>query len=144
MPAKDTCHVAVRNALEKDGWLITHDPYRLIIGRKRTYIDLAAELPLAAERDGQKIAVEIKGFLGDSELDDLEKALGQYGLYRVTLKKREPERRLYLAVPEKVRALLLDETDFRDTLHELKVNLLFFQVEQEVITEWMPVETIPP
>ncbi len=29
MPAKDTYHDAVRHALVKDGWTITHDPFTI-------------------------------------------------------------------------------------------------------------------
>ena len=76
MPRKDTFHDAVRNALIKDGWMITHDPYLLEYNREPLYVDLGAEAPLGAEKEGRKIAVEIKSFLGNSTLDDLEDALG--------------------------------------------------------------------
>src|SRR5258708_2503832 len=103
MSAKDRFHTHVRDALIAEGWVITHDPYRLTIGRRKAFIDLGAEMPLAAEKDGRKIAVEVKSFLGPSELDDLENALGQYGVYRAILKLREPDRILYLAVPSGLR-----------------------------------------
>src|ERR671914_1261155 len=102
MPAKDIYHDAVKNALVKDGWKITHDPLRLTWGGKDMYVDLGAERLLAAEKAGQQIAVEIKSFVGDSEMDDLEKALGQYVLYRAVLAEKEPNRALYLAVPKDV------------------------------------------
>src|SRR5438128_115422 len=118
MAARDKYHGAVRNALIEDGWTITHDSYRIAIGRRRGYIDLGAEMPIAAEKEGRRIAVEVKSFLGASELDDLEHALGQYGIYRVVLQKRDPERALYLALPDDVRDLLLNEMDFQDILRE--------------------------
>jgi XisH protein len=111
MSARDKYHDAVKNALIRDGWTITHDPYRIAIGRRRGYIDLGAEMPLAAEKEGRRIAVEMRSFLGASELDDLEEALGQYGVYRVTLAKHDPGRTLYPALPADVQALLLHETD---------------------------------
>ena len=76
MPAKDIYHAAVRNALLKDGWTITHDPYTLTYGQRDVFVDLAAEKPIAAEKEGQRIAVEIKGFLGPSEVRELEVAVG--------------------------------------------------------------------
>jgi hypothetical protein len=79
MSARDKYHDAVKHALVQEGWTITHDPYRLTIGRRRGYIDLGAEMPIAAEKEGRRIAVEVKSFLGTSELDDLENALGQFG-----------------------------------------------------------------
>ena len=43
MPARDMYHDAVRNALVKDGWTITHDPFRLSWGGRDMYVDLGAE-----------------------------------------------------------------------------------------------------
>ena len=53
---------------------------------------------LAAERDGKRIAVEIKSFISRSAVHDLENALGQYVVYRSMLRRLEPDRQLYLAV----------------------------------------------
>ena len=66
MPAKDTYHHAVKNALLKDGWTITADPYFIKYEDAELYADIAAEKPIAAERQGQKIVVEIKSFIGRS------------------------------------------------------------------------------
>ncbi len=76
MPARDLYHNAVVNALVKDGWSITHDPYTLSIGFRDVYIDLGAERVIAAERGRDKIAVEIKTFQGASDIRDLEIAIG--------------------------------------------------------------------
>jgi hypothetical protein len=76
MPAKDLYHDNVCNALTKDGWTITDDPLVLSIGTRSVYIDLGAEKLIAAERDNQKIAVEIKSFLSSSPIRDLENAWG--------------------------------------------------------------------
>lgn len=51
MPAKDLYHDSVKQALIKDGWTITHDPYTLSFGQKDVFVDLAAERPLGAEKD---------------------------------------------------------------------------------------------
>jgi hypothetical protein len=50
---------------------------------------------IAAEKAYKKIVVEIKSFLDESQVVELEKALGQYGLYRRFLAKQDPERELY-------------------------------------------------
>ena len=49
MPAKDLYHEAVKNALIKDGWTITHDPLTLKIGESRLFMDLGAEQMIGAE-----------------------------------------------------------------------------------------------
>jgi hypothetical protein len=73
MPRRDIIHDAVKTALIKSGWTVTDDPYFLKYGDEDMFIDLAAERLLAAERAGQKIAVEIKSFIGRSPINDLEK-----------------------------------------------------------------------
>jgi hypothetical protein len=137
MSAKDAFHNVVRDALVAEGWTITHDPFRLSIGRRNAFVDLAAEMPFAAQMDGRKIAVEVKSFLGASALDDLENALGQYGVYRAILSLREPERTLYLAVPLPMRDLLLDERDFRHILKEFDARLIFFSATRKEPLEWI-------
>lgn len=99
MSAKDLFHEAVRKALEKEKWVITNDPLMVKFGKDKVFIDLAAERVLTAEREGEKIAVEIKSFLGESELFDYHTALGQFLNYRLVLESSEPDRTLYLAVP---------------------------------------------
>ena len=60
MSAKDKFHELVIIALEKEGWMITHDPYHIDLGFVDLYIDLGAERLLAAIKESEKIAVEIK------------------------------------------------------------------------------------
>lgn len=71
MPKLDIIHNAVKNALMKDGWTITDDPYVIQYRRTTLYADLAAERPIAAERDGQKLVIEVKSFVGASKIQDL-------------------------------------------------------------------------
>jgi len=104
MPARDYYHNTVRNALIKDGWTITHDPYRLKLTRgKNLFVDLGAERLIAAEKGIEKIAIEIKSFRSASDMKDLEEAVGQFVLYEHLLNRYEPERKLYLAIPENVK-----------------------------------------
>jgi hypothetical protein len=81
MSARDRYHDQVKNALIKDGWTITDDPLHVKWGKKDMYVDLGAERLLAAEKGERKIAVEVKSFLGPSEMADLEQAVGQYTIY---------------------------------------------------------------
>lgn len=138
MPAKDKLHGAVREALIRDGWTITDDPLRLKVQGRQLYVDLGAERLLAAERDSVTIAVEVKSFLGPSDVRDLEEALGQFALYELVLREAEPQRTLFLAVPEKSW-----RTIFSDALGELvlrarAVRLVVIDPTTEVITRWIP------
>ncbi|MGL5083914.1 MAG: element excision factor XisH family protein [Microcoleaceae cyanobacterium] len=137
MPAKDIYHDSCKQALIKDGWIITHDPYNLKIGRKDLFIDLAGEKLITAEKDTQKIAVEIKSFISPSEIRDLEMALGQYILYQNILSRIDPERTLYLAIRD-ASFLKLFEQEVGQILLENQVLKLFtFNPDQEVITRWI-------
>ena len=66
MAAKDFIHDAVKNALIKDGWVITADPFQLRFKDMNLTADLRAEKLLLARRQNQQIIVEIKSFLGKS------------------------------------------------------------------------------
>ena len=72
--------------MQKEGWHITHDPYTLRVeGIADLYIDLAAQKLVAAEREGKKIAVEIKSFIGTSKISEFHTAIGQFTNYRLAL-----------------------------------------------------------
>jgi hypothetical protein len=100
MAQLDKIHSSVKNALIKDGWTITADPFRIEFEEYRLYADLSAERPTAAIRESEKIVVEIKSFLNRSSVSDFEQALGQYLIYRRLLSKLEPETKIYLAISE--------------------------------------------
>lgn len=92
MSRKDRFHQAVRNALEKEDWLITHNPFTIQITETvRLTIDLGAEITIAAQRDQEKIAVEIKSFITDSEISEFHTALGQYLNYVQALEDEDPD-----------------------------------------------------
>lgn len=99
MSAKDIFHETVKQALEKDNWVVTDDPLKLKFGNVNFQIDLGAERVLAAQRAGEKIAVEIKSFLNLSAITDFYAALGQFFSYRLAIEAIEPDRILYMAVP---------------------------------------------
>jgi hypothetical protein len=98
--ARDRYHKAVRIALEKEGWVITHDPLVFSVGEVDMEVDLGAEAILGAERNNQKIAIEIKSFIDDSPVSAFHKARGQYENYLLGLQLFEPDRVLFLAVPK--------------------------------------------
>ncbi|MFH7243231.1 MAG: element excision factor XisH family protein [Spirulina sp.] len=138
MPAKDIYHDAVRRALQKDGWTITHDPFPLQIGKKRLSADLGAERLISAERGFQRIVVEVKSFVGQSDVRDLEQALGQYVLYRQILNEMGIERSLYLAVTQPTFNSVFTIELGQVLLKNQIVKLLVFDDESEAIVQWIP------
>ena len=137
MPRKDAFHDIVKNALVKDGWIITHDPYPLKFGEQDVYIDLGAEAPLAAEKAGRKIAVEVKSFLGRSGVTELERAIGQYVLYRSLLRREEADRSLFLALPTEAYNMVLDSVSGEELISGEAIKLVLFDVVEEAIRQWI-------
>ncbi|WP_392534988.1 XisH family protein [Nostoc sp. C117] len=138
MSAKDVFHEVVKKALQKDGWQITHDPLSISVGGVNVSIDLAAEKLIAAERKGEKIAVEVKSFLEKSSaISEFHTALGQFINYRGALRRRQPERVLYLAVPLTTYKTFF-QLDFPQAMiEENQVKMIIYDVEQEVIFKWI-------
>ncbi|MEG4457479.1 element excision factor XisH family protein [Microcoleus sp. N9_A1] len=136
MSAKDAFHEVVKNALQKDGWQITHDPYTLQAGTLELYIDLGAEKVVAAEKNGQKIAVEIKSFTGPSKISLFYTALGQFISYRAALQKQETDRILYLAVPTNVYDSFFTMGFIQSLVQQNQIHLIVYDIEQESIAQW--------
>jgi hypothetical protein len=135
--AKDKYHQLVKTLLEKDGWTITHDPYFIALGKRRGFIDLGGErIVFAAEKDSEKIAVEIKSFLGLSEVDQFEDALGQFLLYRPALKKKDPERTLWLAIPLDFYSNLFDDSYFQEVAELYDLKMIIYDEKNKEIIEW--------
>jgi XisH protein len=137
MPAKDIYHNAVKNALLKDGWTITADPYFIKYEDAELYADLAAEKPIAAQRQGQKIVVEIKSFVGRSLMYDFHGALGQYMVYRNLIQLTEPEYNLYLAIDDVVYKNFFQRKSIQVITNENKLSLMVVEMEKEEILEWI-------
>jgi len=138
VPAKDIYHETVKRALEKDGWIITHDPFPLQIGRKRLSADLGAERLINAEKGTQKIVVEVKSFVGRSDVKDLEQALGQYVLYRQVLNEMQSDRSLYLAITQPIFNSVFTIELGQVLLKNQIIKLIVFDDKSEAIVQWIP------
>lgn len=136
MSVRDKVHQQVVKALEKDGWTITHDPLKVRWKQRGLQIDLGAERLLAAQKGLELIAVEIKSFIGASDLDDLYRALGQFFLYRRALRRKEPERKLFLAIDEKTWKKLFDDQEGEGLREEAQIRLVVFDQKTEEIVLW--------
>jgi XisH protein len=137
MPAKDIYHDAVKNALIKDGWLIIADPYIIKYEDAELYADLAAEKPIAAERQGQKIVVEIKSFIGKSPMYDFHNALGQYIVYRNLIQVSEPEYNVYLAIDDTVYLNFFQRPSVQLITNQNNLRLIIVDTQQEQIVQWI-------
>ncbi|MBW4452447.1 MAG: XisH family protein [Nostoc indistinguendum CM1-VF10] len=136
MSAKDIFHDVVINGLEKEAWVITDDPLRIRAGRVDMQIDLGAKRIIAAEKGEEKIAVEIKSFISPSNISEFHTALGQFLNYRVALEEQQPERVLYLAVPQGAYNTFFNLPFVETVIGRFQVSLLVDDPNNEVILEW--------
>jgi XisH protein len=137
MSAKDKFHDLVKSALEKDRWIITDDPLRIEWGLVEVYIDLGAEKIIGAEKEGEKIAVEVKSFLGQSTISEFHTALGQFINYRFALSQEQPERILYLAIPFDTYNIFFQLPFTQAITQENKLRLLIYDVQKGEIVKWI-------
>ena len=129
-------HEAVKEALKKDRWHVTRDPLYLAVGGVEMYIDLGAEPLIAAEKEDQKIAVEVKSFLQPSTISEFHTAVGQFLNYRRALRATEPDRRLYLAVPLETYKTFFMLPFIQEGVAEYQLYLLVYDAEEQVIISW--------
>ena len=138
MAKRDIFHDAVKHALQKEAWQITHDPLSFKIEDISIQIDLAAERLITAEKGNEKIAVEVKSFVSGSAISDFHTALGQFINYRDLLKIEQPERVLFLAVPTDTYEEFFTINFVRDSLIRYQVRLIAYDPKLEEITLWQP------
>ncbi|MEH2091503.1 XisH family protein [Nostoc sp.] len=137
MSAKDIFHNTVKVALEKDGWKITHDPLFFKLSEQiRIKIDLGAQKLISAEKDKQKIAVEVKSFIGVSAISEFHTAIGQFLNYRVALEQKDSERVLYLAISQDIYQEFFIDSFIQSVLERYEIKLFVFHVQKQEIVLW--------
>jgi len=82
--------------------------------------------------------VEIKSFRSPSEIKDLEEAVGQFILYERLLTRYEPERTLYLAIPENVKTSIFEEEVGQVLIEDKILRLFTFDITREEVITWLP------
>ena len=135
--ARDLFHYIVKEALIKDGWTITHDPYPLH-SRKEGGLstDIGAEKIILAENNLNKIAVEVKSFVHMSILHEFLKASGQYHSYSKIIGKNDPQRLLYVAMPTFVYYRIIQYDWVVEVMADLKMKVILYNTEKVIIEEW--------
>jgi XisH protein len=139
MPARDTIHKPVKEALRQSGWSITDDPYVISYGERFLFVDLGAESEyIGAEQGGCRIAIEVKELRGRSILAELEQAIGQYVLYQLLLAQVDPDRTIYLAITTQTYDDLFQEPIGELVLRDLPLRLVVVDIELQEVSQWIP------
>lgn len=137
MASRDFYHSAARIALENDNWIITDDPLDLTVGEVTLFADLGAEQVLGAKRDNEKIAVEIKSFLDQSPVSEFHKALGQYENYRLSLEELDPNRILWLAIPDEAWNGFFQRPFIKKAIQRYGISLIIFDPNDKSVVQWI-------
>jgi hypothetical protein len=136
--AKDIYHEAVKNALIKDGWTITADPYPLEYEDVELYPDLAVEKLISETQKQRKIIIEIKSFISLSLMKDFELALGQYIFYRDLIQLSQDEyQEIYLAIKDEIYDTFFQRKSIKAVVKLHQVSLLIINTEKEEIVKWI-------
>jgi XisH protein len=135
--ARDLFHSVVKDALIKEGWQITHDPFPVDYGDVQMQIDLGAEQLIAATKDRETIAVEVKSFINPSAISEFHTAVGQYLNYRRALRSQEPNRILYLAIPKQTYDEFFRLRFIQEGVQEYQICLIVYEVEDRSILQWI-------
>ena len=102
-------------------------------------IDLGAEQVISAERQGVKIAIEVKSFLTrGSAISEFHRALGQFINYRMALRTFEPDRILYLAVPTLSFNTFFQKDFLKSSIEENHIKLLVYDILVNRELLWIP------
>lgn len=137
MPRKDTFHNAVINALRKDGWNITNDPLFVPTeGGVNFFIDLGLERFIGAEKGGEQIAVEIKGFDENAPVYSFYEILGQFLLYEMALEEQENPWALFIAIAGLGYKKLDEAPIFKRAIEKFRLKFIIFEPFSETIIEW--------
>jgi hypothetical protein len=135
--ARDKFHDLFRKALENEGWNVTHDPLRLKTGRIPVLIDLGAERILAAEKGEEKVAIEIKTFGNPSFITAFYEAVGKYIVYQEAIQILEPNRLLYLALPDDVYEGFAEDLLIDSVFQRHQFRIVTYDSEHQTIVKWI-------
>jgi hypothetical protein len=134
---KDIIHEPVKNALIKDGWTITADPYQIEYEELRLFADISAKRAIVAQKDRQQIVIEIKSFVGRSFTHDLQQAIGQCVMYRIFMDEVIPDTDLFIATSKRVYDRHFQQKAIQFLIRKVPISLIIVDIQQEEIVAWI-------
>lgn len=137
MSKRDLIHDAVKEGLEKEGWIITNDPLQLRTGGTTFRMDLGAEKVIIAEKGKVKIAVEIKSFTNISLVYDFYEAFGQYMFYRDALIDKSIDRQVYLAISKSTWKRIQTIPFLLKRINQYQIKIIVFDIYKNKLIEWI-------
>ena len=137
MSTRDFYHNAVKSALTKDNWAIVADPYLIQCQDINLSADISDSRPIAAEREGHKIVVDIECFVGRSLMTDFYLAVGRYKLYQMLVEKTAPEYELYLAIDDITYDNFCQREGIDFLVRSSQINIFVVNIDEQEIVQWI-------
>ncbi|WP_408641803.1 element excision factor XisH family protein [Spirosoma rhododendri] len=79
----------------------------------------------------------MKSFLDQSPVSEFHKALGQYENYRLSLEELDPERTLWLAIPEEAWENFFQRPFIQKAISRYRIELIVFNPESLTVVQWI-------
>ena len=92
---------------------------------------------IAAEKDEQIIAVEIKSFVGPSNINEFHRAIGQFIDYSIALEEEDPNRTLFLAIPNLIYATFFQKSIIQKAIQRIQGKIIVYNPVNETIEQWI-------
>ncbi|MEM7536561.1 MAG: element excision factor XisH family protein [Chloroflexota bacterium] len=118
-------------------WNVTDDPFLIEYKGIKLYADLGAEKPIAAEKAGAKIVLEVKVFSTMLPISELQKAVGQYSIYRLFPERIEANRALFSAIPKTIYQEFFVTPAIQEIVEVHQIALVVFDPEKVEIVQWI-------
>lgn len=138
MPAIDLCEPQVINALQKDGWIVTHQPFAIRIDRKRggyIYADLRLQ---NANQSESIIVVEVKCFDSTrTHLEDFYQAIGQCTVYTNALALNNIDTPVFLSIPDTIYQTFFQQTLIQSVIKTMQIQMVVIDLQKEEIVQWV-------
>jgi len=139
LPALDSCHAQIVNALRKDGWIIADKPKYIgdAVSETFVYIDIeASSKPNGATSESREIYVEVKCFPRKNSTQEVYIALGQYLIYRTLIGMQGLGVALFLAVPRAAYEATF-HTVLRQAAVDNRIMMIVVDTDSETIVQWI-------
>lgn len=120
----------LQESLIKDGWTLRAKAPTIRTKGKYYLTDVAAE------KEGQKIIVEVKSWLSTSFNPDWFGAFGQYLTYQEVILAERLNYKLYLAVPENIYNQHFINPFIQSMVTKYSMNLLIFDLNTNTVAAW--------
>ena len=79
----------------------------------------------------------MKSFIGPSTINEFHRAVGQFNDYSVALEIQDPERVLFLAIPNDIWVRFFQKQVIQKSLERIKAKILVYNPNSNIVVEWI-------